>query len=82
MADCRSLRLINKVLDAVSLGDYGDASFGNREAAASIQTMVVANLDAGGNVHALVDDRAANLGIAADVDALEQNGILDLRRSC
>ena len=69
-------------VDAVGLGDHGDAAFGDGEAALPVELVVVADLDASGDVDALVDDRPADLGVPADVDAVEEDRVLAPGRSC
>ena len=59
------------MVDAVGLGDHDHAPFADGEAAGPVVLVVVADLGARRDVHALVDDRPADLGVAADVDAVE-----------
>ena len=69
------LRLVVKMFHAVGFGDYSQARVGDRKTATAVQVVVVADLDAGGNVDALVDDRPANFGVSPDVHPFKQNGI-------
>ena len=54
-----------------------DAVFGDGEAPGEVGLAVPADLEAGGNPDVLVDDRAADAGVAADHDAVEQDRVLD-----
>src|SRR5208282_1772515 len=60
-----------------ALGDDDDARFGDREAAPAVVLDVVADDRVGRDFDFLVDDRPAYLRAAADIDAAEQDRILD-----
>ena len=66
----------DKRFRAVGLGDYRNASFGDQETAGAILLGIVADHRAGGNLHALVDDGAANSRMAADIDPFEHDRIV------
>src|SRR5208337_4108476 len=61
-----------EMLDAVRLGNYRQAALRDEESAAAVQLVVKADLDARGNLNLLVDNRAADLGVAADIHTLEE----------
>ena len=66
-----------EMLDAFGLGNYDHALFAHGEAAGPVVVVVVADLDAGRNVYALVDDRPAHLGVPPDIDPFEQDRIFN-----
>ena len=63
--------------EVLGLGDDGDALLGDGQAAGEVGLAVPADLEAGGDLHVLVDDRAADPGVAADLDAVEEDRVLD-----
>src|SRR5262245_27737571 len=67
------------MLEAVALGDDDNAVIGDGEAALAIEVEVVADLHAGRHFDAFVDNRPANLGVAADIDSFEEDRIFDMR---
>src|SRR4051794_37815416 len=74
-----SLFRLDEVLDAVGLGNDGHAVFADREASSAIEFLVVADFDSGRDVHALIDDGAANFGVPANVDVVEHDRIFNRR---
>ena len=60
-----------KMLDAVRLGEHGQAALGNQEAATAVQGVIEPDLDPRRYLHRLVDDRPPDLGVPAHVHALE-----------
>ena len=62
-----------EVFHPVGFGHDRNAFFGHREAARTILLRIVADHRARRNRNSLVDDRAANVGVPADIDSFEQN---------
>ncbi len=54
-------------------GDHGDSAFGDRHSSGEVSFSVVADLEVGRNFHIFIDDRLADLGVAADLDAIEED---------
>jgi len=67
------------VLQPVPFGDDYDAVVGDGQAALTVEFDVVADFHAGRDFDTFVDDGAANLGVTADIDALEEDGVFDMR---
>ena len=65
------------MLELMPLGHHGHALGRNRQAPGEIALGIEADRHPGRHMHPLVDDRPANLGVATDVDALEENALLD-----
>src|ERR1700722_7529526 len=64
----RTFECLSKPLQFFPFGNDDDAVFGDREAAGEVGVAIPANLKAYGDPDILVDDRAANARIAANVD--------------
>ncbi len=58
-------------------GDDDDASFGDGEPSAAVAVEVEADFGSGGDFYVLVDDRAADGGACADLDASEEDRVGD-----
>ena len=65
----------DKMFDAFGFGDDNHAIFADGESASSIVVVVVADFDAGRNMHALVDNGPANFGVATDIDPFKQDRV-------
>ena len=63
------------MLDAVGFGDDDDAVVADGEATLAVFLQVVANLDASGDLHSLVDDRSFDARVTTDVDPFEKDRI-------
>ena len=63
------------------LGDHGDAFLADGEAVGAVQVGVVADREAGGDADVFIDDGATDAGVAADLDAVEQDRIFHQREA-
>src|SRR5262245_237916 len=59
--------------DRVRLGDHNDACLGHEPAAGAVLIEIEADLGPLGEPHALVDDRAADTAVTANLHAVEQD---------
>src|SRR5208337_5174022 len=66
----------HKSLEIFSLGDDGEAVGADGQAARKVELAVPADLKTGRDFHFLVDDAAADSGMAADVHAVQQDRVL------
>src|SRR5688572_12412260 len=70
-----------EALGELGLGDDDDPLIGHREAALPVPVEIVTERRAGGDLRVLVDDGAADAAMPADVDAREQDRVLDVREA-
>src|SRR4051794_22521448 len=68
-------RLLRVLLDPHALGDDHDPALGHVEALL-VGFGIEADHGVGRDLHVLVDDRALDAAVAADGDALEEDGLL------
>src|SRR5262249_33117433 len=68
-----------KRLRQLRLGDHDHALFRHREAAPAVLVQVVADGGILRDLHVLVHDRPADPAVPPDVNAVEEDGRLDLR---
>jgi len=60
-------------LQVFALGDDGEALVAHRQAASEVGLAVPADVEVGGDFHILVENGAADAGVAADLDAIEED---------
>src|SRR4051794_38933250 len=65
-------------VEGLALGDDDDPLLADKEAALPVVLLVVADGGVRGNLHVLVDDRPANAAVPSDLDAVEEDRVLDV----